>query len=196
MSCLLQSFDRPGSSTPVRREKASHDALRLGAHSCCQTLRGMSASGSNLLANRRYSCLRHSRRRSSPFANAASRAICSFWTSGGAPPRTPIPFIRLCRPRANGRKPHADSSAVLTARQSSHASHDHRGIAARRRPEADDAQVVLSGDVATPPTSRGESSSGHDCHRPASADTPGVVVHRSSQPPARNVHGQLGNAFA
>jgi hypothetical protein len=38
---------RPGRSNPIRREKASHDALRPGTHSCCQTPRGMSASGSN-----------------------------------------------------------------------------------------------------------------------------------------------------
>jgi len=126
MSCLLQSFDRPGISSPVRGEKASADALGPGGHSCCQTLRGMSASGWNLLANCQYSCLFHSRRRSSPFANSTSRAICASWTSGGLPPRTPIPFMRLCRPRANGRKPHAASRAVLTARQSSHASQAQR----------------------------------------------------------------------
>ena len=44
-----------GPNSPSRRVKASTDAALPGGHSCCQTLSGMSASGSNLLDNREYS---------------------------------------------------------------------------------------------------------------------------------------------
>jgi hypothetical protein len=117
-----------------------------------------------MLAKRPYSCLRQSRRRSSPFANAASRAIYASLTSGGRPPRTPIPFIRLCRPRANGRNPQRDSIAVLTALQLSHASHAHRDV-----PPAVALKQTMhrsrSCETSQPAHFSGESSSLHDCHR-------------------------------
>ena len=128
-SPMQATIRRRALNSPSRRAKASTEALLPGGHSCCHTLSGMSARGSNLLANREYSA-------TAPIAQAVvafrelRRAGRSALPAPRAelPPRTPIPFIRLCRPSANGRKPQRDSIASLTARQSSHASHAQRDV--------------------------------------------------------------------
>gem|GEM_PF-6614303 len=162
---LHHSFDRRGGSSPVKRENASHDALGPGGHSCCHTPRGTSASGSNLLANRPYSCFSHSPSRWTCSKNPISPAICAFWTSAELLPPTPIPFIRLCRPSAKGRNPHADSSAVFTARQSVHASHDHR-VGPPAVPLQQMMHRSIARETSHPFHFSGESSSPHDCQRP------------------------------
>ena len=137
----------------------------------------MSASGSNLLASREYSCLRHSRRRPSPFANAASRAICASLTSGGAtaadadPVHQAVPAERERAETPTGFDGRVDGTAVL-ARQPRPA-----GRSAGRRPEADDAQVELSRDVATLPFLR-------------------RVLVPARLPPARQVRVSAGSSVA
>ena len=151
-------------NSPSSRLKASTEASLPGAHSWCQTLSGISASGSKLLANREYSWRRHSLRRGLPFANAASRAICASLTSGGLPPRTPIPFIRLCRPSANGQKPQRDSMDLLTAQQFSHARHAQRDVL-RAVARKQTMHRSFSRETSHSAHTSGESSSRHDCQR-------------------------------
>ena len=163
--CLISHSVSGGRlSPPSKRSKASCDALLPGGHSCCHVFNGMSARGSNLLANKEYSRLRHPRRPPPSLRNAMRRSICARCSSGGAPPRTPIPFIRLCLPSANGRKPQRDPMDSLISRQSSQARHDQRDVP----PAVARKQMMHRSNCRETSQSAhfcGESSSGHDCHR-------------------------------
>ena len=122
------SWDHESHFSPRRHANASAEAVRLGGHRCCHSCIGTSASGSKAAASRAYSSRRQARRRSSPRANCVSRANCRSATSGGASPRMPMPFMRLCRPSAKGRSSGRSLSLLLTSRQSWQASHDHRDV--------------------------------------------------------------------
>ena len=141
-------------NSPSRRAKASTDASLPGAHSCCQTLSGISASGSNLLANREYSC-------ATPLAQAAvafrelrqpgDLRLPDFGRTTAAdtdPVHQAVPPERERAEAPTGFDRLVDGTAVL-ARQPRPA-----GRPAGRRPEADDAQVVFPRDIAALPLLR------------------------------------------
>ena len=146
-------YGKAGSGSK-RRENASTEASLPGGHCCCHARSGISARGSNPLASRPYSSGRHDAagRRLGRTPRAWRSVIGNLRWRAAA---DTDPVHEAVRPRANGRTPErrserlVDGAAVL-ARQPGPA-----GGAAGRPPEADDAEVVLSGDIAALPLLRG-----------------------------------------
>ena len=151
-----------GSSTSRNRDTASHDAAQLGGQTSCHFVSGTSAKGSKMPASRAYSVRVHSRNPPFRVANSSSRATWCSCTSGGAPPPTPMPFIRLCRPSARGLNPQTFSSPELTARQLSQASHDHRDLPPAV-PRRHTMHKAFTCETSHRSHFAGESSHGQDC---------------------------------